>query len=56
MNCPKCNYQLVESTKPIKGLNNIFFQEYFCFNCFSLFECTSQSGDMVEEYLIEIED
>lgn len=51
MNCPICEKRIVESNYPVFFDEGIFYQEYFCFNCYKLFECSSQSGDMIEEYL-----
>lgn len=51
MNCPICKKQMVESNYKAVYDDGIFYQEYFCFNCYKLFECSSQSGDMIEEYL-----
>lgn len=56
MDCPFCKKQMVESNYPAVFYEGIFYQEYFCFNCYKLFECSSQSGDMVEEYLEVIGD
>lgn len=50
MKCPNCLIKMVESN--LNHDNDEFFiQRYFCFECNILYECTSQSGDMVEEYL-----
>lgn len=51
MNCPKCKTKMAESNITFDDCEALFKQEYFCFKCSTLYECTSQSGDMVEEYL-----
>lgn len=45
--------ELVESNLPIKYNENqsTFIQEYYCFSCGLVHDCTSQSGDMVRENL-----
>ena len=55
MKCIKCGENLVESNinfeyKP----EDMYYTRYFCFNCETLYSCTSHSGDMIEEYLEEI--
>ena len=50
MKCPDCLIKMVESNLN-HNTDEIFIQRYFCFDCGTLYECTSQSGDMVEEYL-----
>lgn len=58
MRCLFCKAKLVESnmaeTVP-DDLGGYFYQEYYCFNCNTLFVCSSQSGDYVEEYLEVVE-
>lgn len=51
MNCPNCKKRMVESNYPAVFNEGIFYQEYFCFDCYKLYVCSSQSGDMIEEYL-----
>lgn len=31
-----------------------FYTRYFCFNCDTLYECNSSSGDFIEENLNEL--
>lgn len=50
MKCPKCSIKMVESNLN-HNTDEMFIQRYFCFDCDTLYEGTSQSGDMVEEYL-----
>lgn len=50
MECPFCKIKMVESNLN-HDREDMFRQKYFCFNCNILYECASQSGDMVEEYL-----
>ena len=50
MKCPYCLIKMVESNLN-HNTDEMFRQRYFCFDCDTLYECTSQSGDMVEEYL-----
>mgnify|MGYP000903923917 CR=1 FL=1 len=54
MLCPNCKFELVESNMPIDEVAGLFYQEFYCFKCTSLYECTSLSGDFVEEYLNEV--
>jgi uncharacterized protein with PIN domain len=54
MKCPYCSTEIVESNLSHTMNDNIFRQQYFCFKCYTLYECNSQSGDMVEENLYEI--
>lgn len=56
MKCLFCKKTMVESNYPALFYEGTFYQEYFCFNCYKLFECSSKSGDMVEEYLEVIGD
>lgn len=51
MECPDCLIKMVESNLSHDMEDDMFRQRYFCFGCNTLYECTSQSGDMVEEYL-----
>jgi len=53
MKCPNCNGKMVEANIAFErnGEDRDFYTEFFCFGCMSLFECTSDSGDFVEEYL-----
>lgn len=55
MDCPYCKIKASESNVKFDELSNLFIQEFYCFECHSLFECTSQSGDMIEENLEEID-
>lgn len=54
MKCPNCKNDMVESNRNFQFDEGIYKREYFCFECHELYECTSQSGDMIEEYLEEI--
>lgn len=55
MLCPYCKKIMVESEKKFYEFTNEFAQEYFCFHCYKLYYCTSQSGDMISENLVEME-
>lgn len=55
MKCPNCQNQLVESNEKYDYENDLYFKEYYCFDCHSLYVCFSQSGDMVDAYLDEVE-
>lgn len=50
MECPNCSIKIVESNLNYDE-DDLFRQRYFCFSCNTLYECTSQSADMVKEYL-----
>jgi len=52
MKCPDCGATLTASNINESHLSDSeFYLQYFCFACHSLFECVSDSGDMVEENL-----
>jgi len=59
MYCQICepSVKLVESNLPVKydEIEKTFTKEYYCFGCNTLYECTSQSGDMVQENLNIVE-
>lgn len=55
MKCQKCDNTLVESNISFEHtIGDMYHTRYFCFNCDTLYECSSQSGDMIEEYLEEL--
>lgn len=55
MKCQKCDNTLVESNINFEHIpDDMYYTRYFCFNCDTLYECSSQSGDMIEEYLYEL--
>jgi len=56
MQCINCNpkVKLIEQESDEYG--NVFYQFYICPKCDTRHYCTSQSGDMVEEYLDVWED
>lgn len=55
MKCQKCDNTLVESNISFEHITgDMYYTRYFCFNCDTLYECSSQSGDMIEEYLEEL--
>ena len=58
MECPECKKEMVQSNladhEP-DDLGGFFFREYYCFRCNTLYVCSSQSGDYVEEYLDVVE-
>jgi hypothetical protein len=43
--------ELEKTTTDYDEVTQTFIQEYRCPSCNTLHECTSQSGDMVQEYL-----
>ena len=51
MQCLNCNpkVKLIEQESDEEG--NVFYQFYICPKCKTRHYCTSQSGDMFEEYL-----
>ena len=49
MRCPECREDLIVFSN-LTGLEN-YARMYFCTNCQSNFEITSDSGDFIEEYL-----
>lgn len=52
MKCQRCGGDLVESNINFENAPcDMYYTRYFCFNCDTLYECTSQSGDMIEEHL-----
>lgn len=53
LKCPNCGNKMVESNQEImfEEESKTFYQEYFCFHCYGLYVCSSQSGDMIPEYL-----
>lgn len=55
MICPECSTELVQSNMNYMGMANEigyeFYTMYFCFDCGSLYECTSESGDFTVENL-----
>lgn len=53
MKCPECGNKMVESNLEIEfdEESKIFYEEYFCFHCYCLYVCNSQSGDMIPENL-----
>lgn len=55
MKCQKCGGVIVESNRSFEHIpQDDYYTRYFCFNCDTLYECTSQSGDMTEENLYEL--
>ena len=55
MKCPECSTFMVRSNLNHKYvIDDVYYTKYFCFDCNTLYECTSDSGDMVEEYLDEL--
>lgn len=54
MKCPNCAVEMIESNLNLNE-EDLFIERYFCFQCNTLFECTSQSGDMIEEYLEKLD-
>lgn len=55
MKCQKCYNTLVESNIIFDHITeDIYYTRYFCFNCDTLYECKSESGDMTEENLDEL--
>ena len=59
MRCQICEplIKLVESNLPTRydENSNTFIREYYCFACNTLYECYSQSGDMIQENLNIVE-
>jgi len=53
MKCRKCDNTLVKSNIYYECEND-FYERYFCFGCETLYECYSDSGDYIEEYLTEL--
>lgn len=54
MKCEKCKNNLVVSNLEIDECELEYptnYTRYFCFNCNTLYECISDSGDMLEENL-----
>ena len=52
MKCNQCGTPMVESNITFEYIiDDIFYTRYYCFNCDTLYECSSQSGDMIEENL-----
>ena len=53
MKCPNCGEKMVSSNIAFltSGEDRDFYTEFFCFGCVSLYGCTSDSEDFVEEYL-----
>jgi len=54
--CLNCNPKVKLIEQESDEEDNIFYQYYICPNCNTKHCCTSQSGDMVEEYLDVWED
>lgn len=55
MKCQKCGEVLVNSNITFENVEeSSFYDRFFCFNCDTLYECSSQSGDFIEEYLREL--
>jgi len=53
--CQKCGDVMVESNITFESVpDGYFYNRYFCFNCDTLYECSSDSGDFIEEYLNEL--
>ncbi len=57
LKCHKCECDLVKSnlTETFEEEGKTFYQEFYCFNCNTLYVCSSQSGDYVQEYLDPLE-
>lgn len=58
MNCPDCKKLMVPSNLPEvcpDDIGGFFYKEFYCFRCNTLYVCSSQSGDYVEEYLEIVE-
>ena len=52
MKCQNCNKPMVRSNLNHRYIvEEVDYTRYFCFDCNTLYECTSDSGDMVEENL-----
>jgi len=58
MHCLNCipKIELIEQESDYDESENLFYQYYICSNCNTRHYCTSQSEDMVEEYLDTCED
>lgn len=55
MKCKKCGNVMITSNIIFETVkDDQFYERYFCFMCDTLYDCESQSGDYVEEYLNEL--
>jgi len=51
MKCQQCPEILVESNIDFSSPFKLHYTRFFCFNCDTLYECCSDSGDFTEENL-----
>lgn len=55
MKCPKCGTWLTKSNITYETCpEDLYYNRFFCFQCDTLYDQYSQSGDYVEEYLNEM--